>query len=77
MSDIKYIPARLSGRCSNGAQRDGGKVVHLVEMDKYGDAHEWAPALCGAKPGKRSGSGFYSVKSEANCERCRRRHAAS
>ncbi len=65
------LPRQLSGRLVDGAQRGGGTRVHLVP-----DGAAWGRALCGATPGRRSGSGFLppaDPQAEATCPRCRRR----
>lgn len=47
-------PAALMGRLANGAERDAGTLVHLVPDETIHYGHT-ARALCGAKPGRRSG----------------------
>ena len=62
---------RLSGRCTDGAQRDAGRRIHVV-LSETGWAPAWGRALCGAKPGRHSGCGFVEVDgAEApTCPRC-------
>ena len=48
-----YLPRVLTGRLSNGAERGRGRLVHAVA-----DGDAWGIALCGARPGRLSGSGF-------------------
>lgn len=60
-----YRPMALTGRCANGAEKDGGRVVHLAES-------QWGIALCGAKPGRLS-CGFNDLLpegTEATCRGC-------
>ncbi len=62
-----YTAAYLSGRCANGAQRDTGRLYHAV-LDTF---NPWGKALCGAKPGKRSGCGFVQQpEQQITCPRC-------
>src|SRR5262245_60320629 len=44
--------ARLTGRCANGAERDGGRVSHVVMSTRLSPT--WEAALCGATPGRKS-----------------------
>jgi hypothetical protein len=59
----------LLGRCSNGAQRGGGKVAHLVEVGK-------ARALCQATYGRMSAGWTAASGSEKDCQKCLRIQAA-
>ena len=65
--------ARLAGRCRNGMERDGGKLLHLVDD---GDLPHFGKAICGAKPGKRS-NGWHTPLNEGQnkCTRCEKRNA--
>ena len=54
---------RLTGRCANGAERDGGKLSHLIEDCRN-------IALCGAKPGKRSNGWSIYDETEVTCKKC-------
>lgn len=59
---------RLSGRLANGAERGKGSVYHAVTSTS-----EWTTAICGAKPGRRSGAGFIEPVDTAQtvtCTRC-------
>lgn len=68
-SVFKACARKMLGRCTNGAERDGGKVLHLVVDDKE---TSWAPALCGAKPGmKGNGWGQIHRGSDVTCQRCK------
>lgn len=57
--------ATLTGRCWNGAERDHGRVVHVVDDDQI-----FGPALCGAKPGKRSNGWSEYPHEKPTCPRC-------
>jgi hypothetical protein len=69
-----YWLVRLTGRCANGAERDGGRRVHVVPTQwpvESGPA--WGRALCGLRPGRLS-NGFVEVEAEAaTCPTCARR----
>ncbi len=58
MSNFEIL--RLTGRCSNGAERDGGRLYHAVKGIR---------ALCGKQPGRRSDWGVYPGKA-VTCPRC-------
>jgi hypothetical protein len=60
----QIVPRRLSGRCADGAERDGGVKYHGLRRADQGRA------LCGAKPGRRS-AGWSPYPGEAvTCPRC-------
>lgn len=70
-SYVTYLPRVLSGRLSSGAERGHGRLVHAVR-----DGDSWGVAVCGAKPGRRSGSGFVETGNPApviTCGKCRKR----
>jgi hypothetical protein len=54
---------RLTGRCANGGERDGGLHFHAVIGD------DWE-ALCGASPGRRSAGWSSYPGTEVTCPRC-------
>jgi hypothetical protein len=54
---------RMTGRCANGNERDGGKQYHAV--DQSGVSRE----LCGAEPGRLS-SWSDDVGAAVTCPRC-------
>lgn len=56
-----YEPRRLTGRCSNGAERDGGVVYHAVAGWK---------AACGAEPGRRSAGWSQHGGEAVTCPKC-------
>ena len=60
--------ARLTGRCANGAERDGGIRTHLVANGSM-----YGAALCGAKPGRLS-NGWDEVDGpeQPTCGRCQK-----
>jgi hypothetical protein len=70
MSVIKYYKAVRSGtaRGISGAERDRGKIVHLVTNYKY---PSWQKAICGIEP---RGNGWYfptnSDELDITCEKC-------
>ena len=68
--DGPYVPARLTGRCADGAERDGGRKIHAVALTEM----SWGHALCGARPGRLS-NGWVEVNGPEvpTCPRCRRR----
>ena len=64
---------RLTGRCADGAERDGGRRIHVLQVlvdDALAPPH-WGKAVCGAKPGRLS-NGWVEVDGpEApTCPRC-------
>ena len=68
---MKIEARRLSGRCTSGAQRGAGTVFHAVP-----DGSAWGEALCGARPGRRSGCGFVEPTTPGQpitCARCLRK----
>lgn len=61
---------RMTGRCRNGSERDGGVLWHAVPPN---GACGWAKAACGAQPGAR-GNGWSEAKGVAvTCPRCLKR----
>lgn len=63
------VIVRLTGRCADGAERDGGRVTHVVVVD---GSPAWGTALCGAKPGRLSNGFVESDGTEVpSCPRCR------
>lgn len=65
---------RKTGRCADGAQRDAGRVSHVVLTESPLQTPGWSPALCGTRPGRRLGNGWVEVDgAEApSCPRCAR-----
>jgi hypothetical protein len=60
---------RLGGRCANGAERDGGTLVHAVPVTSN-------RALCGKTHGRRSAGWFAADGATApTCPRCARKAA--
>ena len=66
---LRYTFRRLSGRCSDGAERDGGTVYHVVMADSD-------RAVCGAKPGRRSAGWSPYHGADVTCDVCRQRLTA-
>lgn len=58
---------KMTGRCSNGFERDGGKLIHAVVSDKYSG---WSPALCRAVPGPKGNGWSDKCESKPTCPRC-------
>lgn len=66
------VAAIKSGRAFNGAHRDAGIIVHLVEElpKHYCSGSFWGDkALCGVQPGIR-GNGWTTSNREVNCPKC-------
>ncbi len=65
---MEYSNVYKAGRCFNGAHRDAGAIVHIVEGGEpngyWGDK-----ALCGTEPGRR-GFGWSKTSKEATCQKC-------
>ena len=60
---------QLTGRCRNGAERDRGTVYHAVgEVQR-----PFGRALCGARPGLRSGGWSDQAGECVTCPRCLRK----
>lgn len=57
-----FQPRNLAGRCSNGFERDRGRLFHAVAVGSW-------RALCGAQPGRLS-AGWQEFK-EGNTITCR------
>ena len=66
-------PAALMGRLANGFENGQGRLIHLVPDEAIHYGHG-ARALCGAKPGRRSGGWdvetFAGGIGMATCVRC-------
>jgi hypothetical protein len=68
------VLARMTGRCANGFERDGGRLVHAI----CEDTSSHGVALCGARPGRLS-AGWGPVSTEVDqitCKRCARKKAS-
>jgi hypothetical protein len=73
-ADQQLYFLRMTGRCANGFERDGGRIVHAIRSAGFPG---WRPALCGAKPGDR-GNGWsehppIETPGPPTCPRCRKR----
>ena len=65
------LTATLAGRCANARQLGHGETVHVLldySIDGFGEISK-SPALCGAKPARRS-LGWDKQDSPATCEKC-------
>ena len=62
---MEFLPKIKGGRVQNGAQLDGGLIVHAVAKQEgwYGSA------ACGAKCGKLS-YGWDDTEMPINCPKC-------
>lgn len=62
----KLFKATRSGTARNGAERDRGHVIHLVQDNDY---PSWEKAICGVQP---KGNGWYYREEEINvtCDKC-------
>jgi hypothetical protein len=60
-----YETCRLSGRCANGNERDGGYIYHAVARGSW-------IALCGKKPGRTSGGWCENLEAQVTCPKCKR-----
>lgn len=61
--EYEHFPVgRLTGRCCDGAERDGGTKWHLILNP--------GKALCGAKPGRLSNGFLEEDGREVTCPRC-------
>lgn len=70
---MKY--AQLTGRCANGAQRDAGHLWHAVDTDDR--FPNFATAVCGAKPGRRSCGWSDYLGDHATCPKCMKKLAVA
>jgi len=74
---MSLVPARKIGRCFNGAERDRGTIVHLVEEQPVTSCGDWFDkALCGSQPGFR-GNGWTKSDKDANCPKCLKKQSKS
>lgn len=62
------LAAIKSGRAFNGAHRDAGKIVHIVEGPEW-NGFWGTKALCGTQPGYR-GNGWATTLQFPTCEKC-------
>lgn len=63
-----YFARTKSGRCWNGAHREGGSIVHAVKGNDY---PSFAKALCGTEPGLRSaGWETFRLGIAVTCPKC-------
>lgn len=65
---MHILKVRKTGRCANGAERDGGSVIHcLIQENKSYPI--WGKSLCGTEPGRRS-AGWDESENEVSCLKC-------
>lgn len=64
---MSYVSRRMTGRCSSGAERDGGSIVHAVSSSSL---ISWAAALCGKSPGPKGNGWSMPVDDPVTCLRC-------
>lgn len=65
---MEYSNVRKGGKCWNGAHRDSGVIIHIVE-GKEVNGFWGTKSLCGTEP-KRRGYGWTLANKDANCEKC-------
>lgn len=71
LRDEKYTPGIKSGRAFNGAHRDSGTIVHLIQGDMTKSEVSWDKALCGTTPGIRgNGWNFQEENRIVTCDKC-------
>lgn len=57
------------GQSWNGAHRDAGKVIHIIEATAIPNGYFGGKSLCGLEPGKHS-YGWVNTEKEATCPKC-------
>lgn len=60
--------AQLTGRLATGAQLGHGHLWHAVDTDR--EFPNFATAVCGAKPGRRSNGWSDALGTAVTCPRC-------
>lgn len=66
---MRIVFYRMTGRCSTGAERDGGALYHAIRVPE-GGIDGWERAICGAKPGDRGNGWSDYAGDRATCPRC-------
>jgi len=64
---------RMTGRCANGAERDGGRLWHAVRATERSGligVSPWATAVCGKIPGHGGNGWSGAAGDEITCKRC-------
>lgn len=78
LSQLVPVLARLTGRCADGAERDGGRRIHVIPVEPGHVLRRtlWGTAVCGAKPGRLS-NGWVEVDGAEvpTCPACVKRTA--
>jgi len=67
LDSMRLYFLRMTGRCANGFERDGGKLVHAIRSAGFPG---WGAALCGAAPGRKGNGWSEHAKEAATCPRC-------
>lgn len=62
----KYHKAIRSGTARNGAERDRGHIIHLVDNNNY---PSWSKGCCGIQP-KGNGWHYNHFDKPVSCEKC-------
>ena len=63
-----YSNVRKTGRCFNGAERDGGRIIHVIEGGRPNG--DWfGKTLCKTDAGLR-GNGWSNTDREPTCAKC-------
>lgn len=57
----------MLGRCSNGAERDKGRIIHALPITN--GRYAWK-ALCGKEPGRTSAGWTEYPQDKPDCPRC-------
>ena len=61
---------RKAGRCFNGFESDGGKIIHHIADRPKGTGGDWfGKATCGSQPGYR-GNGWSETDKPVTCPKC-------
>lgn len=66
-----YLTARKTGTCSSGAERNRGRVTHLIAApDPKNGGPYFGRALCGTTPGPRSAGWEITRGADVTCTEC-------
>jgi hypothetical protein len=65
----KYSNVVKSGRAFNGAHRDAGIIVHIIEGEDKKNGFWGGKSLCRTEPGY-SGNGWATSQRDATCYKC-------
>lgn len=67
---MSFVRRKMTGRCCNGAERDGGFRSHLVDIPENENGFHFQKAVCGAKPGKRGNGWSDYDELKVTCPKC-------